>query len=81
MLLLLRRAGDAAVCGGAGLGGGGAGDAIGSDRFAVVGDFAVTRGGTSKQSVLSQRNSACVTGVHTPAKPVCGRHVDGTVVS
>ena len=29
--------------------------------------------------VLSQRNSACVAGVHTPAKPVvCGRHVVGT---
>ena len=25
-------------------------------------------------------NSACVAGVHTPAKPVCGRHVAGTVV-
>ena len=26
-------------------------------------------------------NSACVAGVHTPAKPVCERHVAGTVVS
>ena len=25
-------------------------------------------------------NSACVAGVHTPAKPVCGRHAAGTVV-
>ena len=30
--------------------------------------------------VLWQINSACVAGVHTPAKPVCGRHVTGTVV-
>ena len=30
--------------------------------------------------VLSQSSSACVDGVHTPAKPVCGRHVVGTVV-
>ena len=27
-----------------------------------------------------QINSACVAGVHTPAKPVCGRHVAGTVM-
>ena len=26
-------------------------------------------------------NSACGAGAHTPAKPVCGRHVVGTVVS
>ena len=25
-------------------------------------------------------NSACVAGVHAPAKPVCGRHVAGTVM-
>ena len=31
--------------------------------------------------VLSQINSARVAVVHTPAKPVCGRHVIGTVVS
>ena len=30
--------------------------------------------------VLRQRNSACVAEVHTPAKPVYGRHVAGTVV-
>ena len=30
--------------------------------------------------VLWQINSACVAGVHTPAKPVCGMHVAGTVV-
>ena len=28
----------------------------------------------------ARENSACVAGVHTPAKPVCGRHVAGTVV-
>ena len=26
-------------------------------------------------------DSACVAGVHAPAKPVCGRHVVGTVVN
>ena len=31
--------------------------------------------------VLWQINSSYVAGVHTPAKPVCGRHVAGTVVS
>ena len=30
--------------------------------------------------VLWLVNSAYVAGVHTPAKPVCGRHVVGTVV-
>ena len=30
--------------------------------------------------VLWQINSACVAGVHTPAKPVCGRRVAGTVM-
>ena len=30
--------------------------------------------------VLSQRNSACVAGVHAPAKLVRGRHVVGAVV-
>ena len=30
--------------------------------------------------VLWQINSTCVAGVHAPAKPVCGRHVVGTVV-
>ena len=30
--------------------------------------------------VLSQSSSACVAGVHTPAKKECGRHVVGTVV-
>ena len=30
--------------------------------------------------VLWQIYSACVAGVHTPAKPVCGRYVVGTVV-
>ena len=30
--------------------------------------------------VLAHRSSACVAGVHTPVKPVCGRHVVGTVV-
>ena len=30
--------------------------------------------------VLWQINSACVAGAHTPAKPVCGRHVAGAVV-
>ena len=29
---------------------------------------------------LSQSNPACVAWVHTPTKPVCGRHVAGTVV-
>ena len=31
--------------------------------------------------VVWQIISACVAGVHTPARPVCGWHVVGTVVS
>ena len=36
--------------------------------------------GKGRCMVLWQINSACVAGVHTPAKPVSGRHVVGAVM-
>ena len=52
------------------------------DRSEAVGSRPATgrRWVSTQLQGLWQMNSARVAGVHAPAKPVCGRHVVGTVV-